>query len=70
MGIVEESPENRERTRPQIVLLLSDGQGGFKKGKVVNLAARNPQTGSFLRNIEKSLHPSTYGIQPAEFLLG
>jgi len=55
--------------RPWVILLASDGKGGIKKGKEVNLAERDPSTGKFLRNIVASLSPSEFGIQPAEFIL-
>jgi HD-GYP domain-containing protein (c-di-GMP phosphodiesterase class II) len=56
-------------TRPMVVLLADDGQGGYTKVGVADLAERDAQSGAFQRNIVKSLHPSTRGIQPAEFLL-
>jgi len=36
---------------------------------VVDLDERDEQSGVFRRNIVKSLHPSTHGVQPAEFLI-
>ena len=68
-GLVIKFPEGSDIARPLIVLLLPDGQKGFKKGKLANLADRNPKTGSYLRNIVRTLHPSSYGIQPADFVL-
>ncbi len=58
-----------EQGRPPVVLLVSDGQGGFTKGRTVNLAERDPETGTFRRNVKNTLHPSSLGIQPAEFLV-
>lgn len=69
MGLVIDTPEKADGSRPGVVLLVPDGQGGFKKDRVVSLAERDPRTGAFRRNIVRSLHPSSYGIQPAEFLL-
>ncbi len=69
MGLVMETPEDTDRTRPRVMLLVSDGQGGFKKGKTVNLAEQNPKTGAFLRNIKQTFNPVTFGIQPADFLV-
>jgi HD-GYP domain-containing protein (c-di-GMP phosphodiesterase class II) len=68
-GIVVDSPDNIDRTRPKVVLLVPDGQDGFKKGNSVRLTERNPYTGSFLRSIVQSMHASTLGIQPVEFVL-
>jgi HD-GYP domain-containing protein (c-di-GMP phosphodiesterase class II) len=69
MGLVLDSPEDSDRTRPRVRLLVADGQGGFKKGKVVNLAERDPHTGSFQRTIIRTLNASVYRIQPMEFIL-
>jgi HD-GYP domain-containing protein (c-di-GMP phosphodiesterase class II) len=69
LGLVHGPSENGDTTRPTIVLLVSDGEDGFAKGDRVSLAARHPQTGLFPRSIERALHPSAYGIQPAEFLV-
>jgi HD-GYP domain-containing protein (c-di-GMP phosphodiesterase class II) len=68
MCLVMDPPEDDDRTRPRVVLLDADGQARVKKGKVVDLAERDPQTGSFRRNILRSLNPSLYGIQPFEFI--
>jgi HD-GYP domain-containing protein (c-di-GMP phosphodiesterase class II) len=69
LGLVVDMPKEGDPTRPQVMLLVDDKQGGFGRGKVVSLAERNPDTGEFRRNFVKSYHPSTFGIQPAEFLL-
>ena len=68
-GLVIGTSENADITRPQVMLLVSDGQGSFKRGNIVRLTERNHYTGSFLRNIVKSVHASTYGIQPVEFIV-
>ncbi|MDY6838364.1 MAG: HD-GYP domain-containing protein [Thermodesulfobacteriota bacterium] len=69
VGLVNGTPGESDRGRPQVLLLASDGKGGFKKGKTVNLAERHPKTGAFRRNVKATFHPSTLGIQPAEFLV-
>jgi HD-GYP domain-containing protein (c-di-GMP phosphodiesterase class II) len=69
LGLVTNTPEDGEPARPRIVLLSSDGKGGQVKRGVVDLAERDPSTGSFKRNVKRSLHPLVYGIQAAEFLL-
>ena len=69
MGLVMDSPENGDKARPKVVLLKDDGQGGFKKDKIVNLAEKDPRTGLYKRNTKKSINPSTLGIQAAEFLV-
>lgn len=69
MGLVTGAPENTEVGRPRIVLLKEVGKGEFRKRETANLSERDPQTGAFRRNIAKSLHPSAFGIQPADFLV-
>ena len=69
MGLAMETPEDAMQDRPIVLLLVSDGKGGFIKGKTVGLEERDTRTGLFKRNIVKSLHPGNYGIQPAEFFL-
>ena len=69
MGLAMETTEDAMQDRPIVLILVSDGKSGFKKGKTVNLEERDPHTGVFKRNIVKSLHPGSYGIQPAEFFL-
>ncbi len=55
--------------RPHALMLVRDEQGEFKKGKVVDLSEKDPDTGNYLINIIKSLHPSVCGIHPARFLI-
>jgi len=69
LGLVIEAGKGADGTRPKVVLLAVDGQGGYTKDGVVDLDERDEQSGVFRRNIIKSLHPSTHGLQPAEFLL-
>ncbi len=69
MGLVSGASESEELDRPRILLLEPDGQRGFVKGAEVDLRERHPQTGDFLRNVVQSVHPSAYGIQPAQYLL-
>lgn len=69
IGPVAQSSELSDRTRPQIVLLVPDGQHGFAKGTTISLAERDPKTGLCRRNVTDTLQPSAFGIQPAEFLL-
>ncbi|MES0447838.1 MAG: hypothetical protein ABUJ92_14995, partial [Desulfobacterales bacterium] len=69
MGLVMDSPENGDKARPKVVLLKDDGQGGFKKDKVVNLAEKDLRTGLYKRNTKKSINPSVLGVQAAKFLV-
>jgi HD-GYP domain-containing protein (c-di-GMP phosphodiesterase class II) len=69
MGLVVDYPRDDERTRPEVLLLEDDGQGGFKGGKTVSLEERDEKTGSFLRNVLECHHPTKLGLQPAQFYL-
>jgi len=69
LGLVMDSGEKIDGARPMVVLLVADGQGGYTKEGGADLAERDAQSGAFRRNIVKSIHPSTQGIQPAEFLI-
>jgi len=68
-GLVVSCGKNENKTRPVIVLLVPDNQGGFKKGKLVNLAEKDSKTGVFVRNVSSSHHPSSLGLQPVEFIV-
>ncbi len=68
MGLVHETPSSGSSSRPRVMLLDHDGMGGRVRGEVIDLEEQDPDTGQYRVNIVKSLHPSTYGIQPAEFL--
>ena len=69
IGLVTGSANSSDVTRPKMMLLSPDGQGGFIQEKIISLEERDPQTGKFLRNIAKTFHPYVYGIQPADYIL-
>lgn len=69
MGLVTGASEDTEVGRPRIVLLKEAGNGEFRRGNLVSLSEMDPRTGAFRRNVERSLHPSAFGIQPADFLV-
>jgi len=69
MGLVVDYPSEEDRTRPEVLLLEDDGEGGFKAGKTIRLDERDEKTGSFLRNVSACHHPTKLGLQPAQFYL-
>ena len=69
LGLVMDTDTTFDGTRPMAVLLASDGNGGYTRVGVADLAERDAKSGAFRRNIVRSIHPSTRGIQPAEFLI-
>ncbi len=69
LGLVVETPDDAEESRPLVTLLELDDHGKYVKGETVNLNTRKNEAGKFLRNISKTHHPSTYDIQPAAFII-
>jgi len=69
LGLVMDNDTTFDGARPMVVLLVEDGNGGYTRGGVADLTERDAESGAFRRNIVKSIHPSTRGIQPAEFLI-
>ena len=61
-GIVLDCQKNGNPARPHIILLMHDDNGKFKKGISVDLSEKKPNSESFKRNVEKSFHPSNFGI--------
>ena len=62
LGLVVDYASESDRTRPQILLLVEDGEGGLKGSETLNLADGN-------QKIIKCLHPSVLGIQPSQLIL-
>jgi len=69
LGLVMDNDTTFDGARPMVVLLAEGGNGGYTRGGVADLTERDAESGAFRRNIVKSIHPSTRGIQPAEFLI-
>jgi len=67
IGLVCRSPETQVMSRPWLLLLYPDGQGGFIKGEEVNLAAKD-KTGFYFRSVVSSANPAIFNIQPAQYL--
>ena len=69
MGLAMQREEEAKRERPLAQLLVEKEKEKFIKGEIADLNDQDPQTGMYIRNIVASMHPSTLGIQPAEYLL-
>ncbi len=67
-GLVAEVPDRAEQGRP-IIVLLHQNDGEFILGDRVDLAEPADGGVGFKRNIVCCIHPSEYGIQPANFLI-
>ena len=69
LALVMDTDKTFDGSRPMVVLLAENGNEGYATVGVADLAERDDQSGAFRRNIVKSIHPSSRGIQPAEFLI-
>ena len=69
MGLVVDYPDESERTRPLVMLLVDDGTGNLVRGETVDLAAEELKEGTPAREILRGIHPSSLGIQPSLFFL-
>ena len=67
-GLVLDYPLDSGGTLPRIVLLEQDGNGEFRRGDLVDLGEKDPETGAYRRNVVKSLNAASSGIQPASFI--
>jgi HD-GYP domain-containing protein (c-di-GMP phosphodiesterase class II) len=67
-GLVLDYPLDSGGTLPRIVLVQEDGDGEFRRGEVVDLGEKDPETGAYLRNIVTSLNAVSSGIQPVNFV--
>jgi len=69
VGLALETPAGSEGGRPRVRLLVREEDGQVVKGEDVDLSEADPASGAFKRNVARCLHPSEYGVQPADFLL-
>lgn len=67
IALVSRSPETPVMSRPWVLILYPDGQGGFVKGEEIDLAAKD-KAGFYFRSVVGSTNPALFNIQPAEFL--
>jgi HD-GYP domain-containing protein (c-di-GMP phosphodiesterase class II) len=68
MGLVIQ-PARISRTRPIVQLLVRDDRKQYHKGPIIDLSKSHYENGRFHHNITATLHPSTIGIQAAEYIL-
>jgi len=69
IGLVMEYPDENDKSRPLVMLLVDDGNGSLTRGELVNLAAQGSNKDVPLKKIVTGMHPSRLGIQPARFFL-
>jgi HD-GYP domain-containing protein (c-di-GMP phosphodiesterase class II) len=68
MGIVADYPLGSGGAKPRIILLMKKSDATLGKGDMVDLAEKDPTSGTYLRNVVRSVNPADRGIQPASFL--
>jgi len=69
IGLVTDYPFESGGRLPRVVLLERDIKDGVKRGRLVDLAEKDPVTGDYIRKALRSLNPTSYGIQPADYIL-
>lgn len=69
LGLVFGKGKSTIGSRPDVMVLETDNDNGYKKGPVISLEERDSNTMVYIRNIVASFHPGQYGIQPAQYLL-
>ncbi|MBU1172109.1 MAG: HD domain-containing protein [Proteobacteria bacterium] len=69
LGLVSGKGKSSMGNRPDVVVLETDKETGYKKGPMVSLEERDSKTMAYIRNIVGSFHPGQFGIQPAQYLL-
>ena len=71
LALVIKTPQKKGERRPLVGLLHPDNRSGYLvylQGEVIDLADCDPATGEYLRDITETYHPSTFGIQPVEYI--
>ena len=69
IGLVTDYPVDSGGKFPRVVLLEQDTKDDIKRGALVDLSEKDPATGGYLRKALRSLNPTAYGIQPADYIL-
>jgi len=70
MGLVAKYSGEAEQGKELWVQLLAPvSDREFEKGELINLGSLDIKSGTFKRPIVESYHPSTFGIQPAEYIM-
>ena len=70
MGLVASySGEDDQKKELWVQMLERTESGSFYNGPLMSLGPWNEEKASFSRKIVESIHPSVFGIQPAEFIL-
>ena len=68
IGLVMDYPVDSNKINPLVMILEKDGQGGIRRGKLINLSSQDRSRESE-RHIVRGLPLSHLGVQPAQFFL-
>jgi len=68
LALVVSSPSREFAKRPLVCILQKESDGSYKKREIINLDERDTETGSYVRKIIETYHPSTLGIQPVQHI--
>jgi HD-GYP domain-containing protein (c-di-GMP phosphodiesterase class II) len=69
MALVVSSSKKKEEKRPLVCLMEQGPDNMYQKGKTIDLAERDTRTGSYIREIIETYHPTTFGIQGVQHIL-
>ena len=68
IGLVMDYPVGSDKTSPLIMILEDDGQGGIRRGRLIDLSCKD-QSSEQKRHIIRGLPLSHLGVQPAQLFL-
>jgi HD-GYP domain-containing protein (c-di-GMP phosphodiesterase class II) len=69
MGLVIDYPLKSGGRHPRVVLLERDEKDDVRRGRLVELGEKDSATGAYIRNVSRSLNPTAYGIQAADYII-
>ena len=69
IGLALHCSQKSEKTLPKVQLLNQSQNKQYSKGKIIDLAERDPVTGDYKRKIIKTQHPAALGVQPSKYIL-
>jgi hypothetical protein len=68
-GLVMGYPDETEKARPLVMLLVDDGKETLAQGEMINLAEKGINEGQPRRSIVRGIPLSRIGIQPSHYFL-
>ena len=68
LALVVSSPSRNFSQKPLVCVLEKEGEGSYKKKKIINLDERDTKTGNYVREIIATYHPAAFGIQPVQHM--